>query len=315
VSYLARLSARAVGQVSPTRPAITPKGMPCGQPTMISREAEEPTEEKDRAAPLRTSRSATLHRQEEPAAEEKAAPLRRKAARPEEEEPVAAPLRRQESEEGEEEAAPLRRQAPEEGEEDVAPLRRQAEEEEAESDVAPLRRQAKEEEAEGDAAPMRRQEEDGEEPEVSPKRVIARQEEVPVEETGQTEMPRPQAGLTPGAEPPLEEFAAEPEPPAMHALRRAALPASEPAAPAPRAGSVAPPAAEPAPTPLQFRDRLGEPSIPQAGLFGTGHETKSPDVVIEQVDILIHEPSPPQARNTGRQDQGRAMRARYLRRL
>ena len=40
-----------------------------------------------------------------------------------------------------------------------------------------------------------------------------------------------------------------------------------------------------------------------------------PEVIIEQLDVLIHEPAPPPQPASTRTDHGRSLRARYLRRL
>lgn len=304
MSFLTRLSARAARFPS-TVPVVMPKGLVARQPVPVAR-AEEPAEEQETLSPARPAarRQETDEPQEEASRQET------------EEEPEA---QRQAQEEGEEEVAPLRRQEEEGAEEEpVAPLRRQEKEEEEE--VAPLRRQEQEEEEEEALAPLRRQEE---EEEAQPMRAIARQEEVPLEETGETSSPRSQFELEPKAEPASPELVEAEEPLNAQALHRDMAPGYSLPQPAPAAPGVAagnPPANHPSgrsqssalPTDLFIPE---SPALTGFHTPGTGPELSRPDVVIDQLDVVIHEPAPAPGSQASRIDRGRAFRARYLRRL
>jgi len=248
--------------------------------------------------------------------EEQVAPLRPQETS---EDDQLAFVRRQETAEEDETMAPMRRQAVEE-EEAVQPLRRQAKEEE--EPIQAMRRQAQEEEEEA-VQPLRRQAKEEEEKPIQAMRAIARQEEVPLEDTGQTVPPPTQESLEPGVVPVNQEFAGEEEPSTLQALHRNSLSMS---AQSPRQ------AAEPhaAPEHPSVNRPLPETFSPYSSLapdwsdgMGTsttappnfGSDDQRPSVVIDQVDVLIHEAASPVDRSVSRRSRDRAMRARYLRRL
>ena len=340
MSFLARISYRAARLPSAV-PRVMPKGLAARQAVPIAR-AEDAAEEEQTLSPARpaglrlaqrqeaeeqeeevsrqeTEEEPEAQRQPEEEGEEEVAPLRRQEG---EEEETVATLRRQK--EGEEEVAPLRRQ--EEEEETVATLRRQEEEEleaqrqpeeNGEEEVAPLRRKEEEEET---VATLRRQEE---EEEVQPMRAIARQEEVPLEETGQTSSPRSQIELEPKAEPASPDLPAEQDPVDLQALHRVitpgpGLPPAAPATPGEPVGNhgAAWPSGEPPRSPvLPATSRPESPAPAHFVPAGFAPDPGPPNVVIDQLDVLIHEPAPAPGRHAPRADRGRAFRARYLRRL
>jgi hypothetical protein len=233
-----------------------------------------------------------------------------------EEDRPLAPLRHQTEEE---EAVQTVRRQEEEEEEALQAVRRQAEEEEEEA-LQTVRRQAEEEEEPIQA--LQRQEPEPEEM-VRPMRPIARQEEVPLEETRQTVPPETQANLEPDAGLASQELAGEEEPSEMQALRRNLSPGL---APPPQSALTAHAMADP-PTSSQplAESFISHPSQVLTGLDGIaaadatpqpiGSEDRRPQVIIDQVDVLIHESSPPADRRLSRRTRDRAMRARYLRRL
>jgi len=301
VSYLARISARAAGSRSKV-PAIVPKGLGNRHAPATSR-MEEAGEAEETLAPMRSLGARPVRRQEaEGDSEEVLA-----AAREEEEEEIQ-PIRRQEKEE--EAIQPIRRQE-EKDEEEVAPLRRQEEEEE---EIQPIRRQEKEEEA---IQPIRRQEEKDEEEQAMRMRAIARQEEIPLEESPQPAPPPSQTDLEPDAEPVSQELAGEQEPSDLQALHRDISPGADLSAPAPQGETPASRPLAEALTPFQTR----APNFP-AGLAipemvppTTRMDEARPTVIIDQLDVLIHEPVTQARRAAPRQDRDRTLRARYLRRL
>lgn len=276
MSFLARLSARSLPALS-RMPALMPKGLAARQMAPLYREAAPPEEEPE-IAPWRVAPSR---------------PLQRAEARPGENEELA----RASDEE------------PEEDKPDVQParLRRGAREEEQDEAVAPLRRSAALEEPE-------------EEPAAQPMRTIRRAEEVPLDD-GEKPLRQPfQADLVPGAMPAHPDLANEEEPSDLQALRRDVVP--------PRHASAAPlPAPAPAPCatdawlPRPMADwTAAEPDFaPKEAPFETDSFTPAPasarpQVIIDQLDVLIHEPVAAEpARALA--DHGRLMRARYLRRL
>lgn len=299
MSYLTRLSARTAGPGANTS-AVMPKGLNRHQSAVIARMEET---EKETLSAVRTPPTGPLRRQET-----------------EGEEPEA---QRQPGEEGEEELAALRRQ-PAEEEEQLAPLRR-LESGEDEEQLATLRRQNTEEaEEEEQLAPLRRQVEEEEEEALQPMRTIARQEEVPLEDTGQTAPPPAQANLEPGAEPVSQEFAGEPEPSDLQALHRdmsSALTQSQQQQSAaqldkPEHRALASPSGE-----VFAPPSLTVPDLPDRNAFNhmppqtTGSNDSLPNVIIEQLDVLIQEPAFPAGPGTPRRNRDRSLRARYLRRL
>ena len=290
MSYLARISNRAAGPRA-NAPAVLPKGLDNRQTTPVAR-VEETGEEDETLSPTRPSSARPVRRQETDKAEE--------VARQEvEDEPVAEP-----------DVAPkytdpgAQRQTDEEGEEEVAPLRRQ--EDDGEEEIAALRRQ-----------------EDEGVPEASLARNIARQEEIPLEDTGQPAPPPAQADLEPDSEPTDQELAGEREPSDLRALHRDISPgpgflppASAAQGETPENRAVNRPLAEAsASSHLQaphFTDGL---EVPQTVRQNTGADESRPNVVIDQLDVLIHEPAVSSDRIPPSRDRERALRARYLRRL
>ena len=291
--FLARLSLRARPALS-RAPALMPKGVALRQPGPVFR-AGEPVEEEEQAQPLRRAAARTIRRAEEPQIEE------------EETQRTSAPTA---GEEDEQEQPAMARRA--------SNSLRRAEKPEEEEPAQPLRRAA---------APAR--EPDEEEP-AQAARLIRRAEEVPLEE-GEKPLRQPfQQDLSPGASPLPPDMANEEEPPAMQALRRDIAPF----APPPRAGTAT--AADPDfagsgvesadPFPAKFSGEEVYIPGPPAGfethftgaLGGSGAGASAPQrpqVIIDQVDVLIHEPAAPAVSARPAFDAGRAMRARYLRRL
>lgn len=283
MSYLTRISARIAGSGTNSS-VVMPKGLNKQQPAAIAR-MEETEEEEETLSAMRM--------------------------------PAARPLRRQETEE---EKPEVQRQPSEEDEEEVAPLRRQEAEEEEE--LAALRRQETAAEEE-ELTPMRRQVEEEEEEEIQPLRTIARQEEVPLEDAGQTALPPTQASLEPGTEPVSQEFAGEEEPSDLQALHRdrsSALTQSyqRPVAhvETPESRTVTSPSLE-----VSAPPSLTVPDFPDSNAFNnvppqtSGSNDSRPNVIIDQLDVLIHEPALPAVQSTSCRNRDRSLRARYLRRL
>ena len=311
MSFLTRITNRSVSYRS-SSPVVMPKGIAPRQSVPIAR-AEDAADEDETLSAARVPTSTSVRREETKEPDEAA-----RQSSPEDGEEELAPLRRQQDGEEEEGVAPLRRQA-EEGEEEIAPLRRQADEEKEES-LAALRRQA--DEGEEEVAPLRRMEDaDGEE-DLQTMRSISRQEEVPLEETGQLSPPQSQSSLVPGAEPTSPDLVAEEEPPAMQALHRETQSAQNPipTAPSQYGEAAMGPAYEP-PAPALNAPPLNLPSVPDVpspvefASPNMAHTQPSPNVVIDQLDVLIHEPAPAPERRASAMDRGRSFRARYLRRL
>ena len=220
----------------------------------------------------------------------------------EEEEEHVAPLRRQETEE-KEELAPLRRQETEEEEEQVARLRRQEDEEE----VAPLRRQGEEEEEA-----------------IQTMRTIARQEEVPLEDSGQITPPPTQTQLEPGSQPVSQEFSNDEEPSTLQALHRDISPVLPQSSQPPQGAitNVAGPENSDLSNPSrEMSASLPVPDFPDRPTFinvpsqTTGLNDSPPNVIIDQLDVLIHEPALPADHYRPHPNRDRSLRARYLRRL
>ncbi len=295
MSFLGRLSVRALPALS-RMPAVTPKGLAARHAPPLYREAA-PPEEDPEIAPWRTPASLPLRRADAPSGEDEEM-ARAPAAEPPENEAEVKPAR-------------IRRAAAkpsDETEEPVAPLRR-ATTEEDEPQVAPLLRAEAPEGSE-------------EEPPAQPMRTIRRAEEVPLDD-GEKPLRQPfQADLVPGAMPSHPDLANDEEPSQLQALRRAAAPprqastAAPPPTPppaAPRGADAWPPRPEPA-------WAGAEPGFaPEVPAFETGGFAPAPapgrtQVVIDQLDVVIHEPTA-SAPARAQADHGRLMRARYLRRL
>ena len=276
MSFLARISYRAARLPSAV-PRVMPKSLAARQAVPIAR-AEDAAEEEQTLSPARPAGLRLAQRQEAEEQEEE--------------------VSRQETEEEPE----AQRQPEGEGEEEVTPLRRQEGEEE--ETVATLRRQ-----------------EEGEE-EAQPMRAIARQEEVPLEETSQTSSPRSQFELEPKAEPPSPDLPDEQDPSDLQALHRVmtsgpGLPPAAPATPGEPIGShgAAWPSGEPPRSPVLPAISLPESPAAHSVPASFAPDSGPPNVVIDQLDVLIHEPAPAPGRHAPRADRGRAFRARYLRRL
>ncbi|MCB4768045.1 hypothetical protein LGR54_05470 [Ancylobacter sp. Lp-2] len=283
MSFLARLSLRSRPTLSRVS-AVMPKGLAVRQPAPVYRAAETPDDEEEQAQPLR--RAATR-------------PIRRvEGAAPAEDEIPRATAPAPEQHEDEEPPATARR----------APMSLNRAHEQNEEP-----------------------QEEGEPDEPTPaSRLIRRAEEVPLED-GDRPLRQPfQEDLSPGASPLPPDMATEEEPPAMQALRRA-IP--RPAGPSPRGEVGVPP-----PPGGVFDEGAPDRSHPFAPAFGgeaaslahalmpfdTGFapaggsgpdRSERPQVIIDQVDVVIHEPAPPAVAARAPFDAARAMRARYLRRL
>jgi hypothetical protein len=295
MGFLARLSLRARPALS-RAPALLPKGLVMRQPASAFR-AEEPAEDEEPAQPLRRAAARTVRRAAEPPPEE--AEMQR-ASEP-------AP-----SEEDEQEQPAMATRP--------AGALHRAEEPGDEEAAQPLQRTT---------APV--PEPEDEQP-AQATRLVRRAEEVPLEE-GERPLRQPfQEDVSPGASPLPPDMANEEEPPAMQALRRDTAPfVPPPRHPADRAGAVGPGfdgfGLEPAqPHSANFYGEAGYiPGLPAgfappvaeaAGESRTDTPApQRPQVIIDQVDVLIHEPAAPAAPARPAFDAGRAMRARYLRRL
>lgn len=168
---------------------------------------------------------------------------------------------------------------------------------------------------------------EGEE-EIRPARLIRRAEEVPLDATERPLRQPFQSELGPGATPPHPELAAEEEPADLRALRRdtSPQPAAHGTAEGPgRAaqGSIVPESV--APFNPGFGDRSegmgtgayfeadGGPVLTPPRAVGASAER--PQVIIDQLDVLIHEPAPSHYAARAGADRDRMLRARYLRRL
>lgn len=324
MSYLVRISARS-GSVRRDVALVRPKGIADGHTATIAR-AEEAPDEKETLSPMRPYAVRRAERQEDSQDEE----VSRREANEESETELAAARngiggrlaqRRTEEKEEKEEIATLRRQDDTE-EEVVSPLRRQEMEEEEKA----TRLMRQEEEEEEEVAPLRRQEteqEVEEGPEARSMRTIARQEEIPLEDTGQTAPPPTQAELEPGAEQPDQELAGESEPSELQALHRDI--ATDPGGPAPTPATQTEPSEKrsatvpPAETSPYFRPHVplfdDETVIPSGVAQGSRADESRPTVVIDQLDVLIHEPADSANRNLPDRSRERTFRARYLRRL
>lgn len=302
MSYLARISDRVAGPREPAR-AVMPKGLAHAKTPTVARSGAADAEANEELRPP-----------EEGVGEE----LSRLGPKDAEEEEQLVALRRQDAEEQEDMLAPLRRQAEEEEEEaPIQAVRRQAEEEEA--PIQAVRRQAEEEEA--PIQTLRRQAaEEEDEAAVQPIRTIARQEEIPLEDTGQTVPPPPQESLDPDAGPVSQELAGEEAPPELQALHRDVL--SMPAPPPPPAAAVPETSLANRPLPETATHVPAFPpprpegiETPHVATQPLGSESRRPQVIIDQVDVLIHETASSPDRSASPRSRDRAMRARYLRRL
>lgn len=278
MSYLARLSARAVGTRAGA-PAVLPKGLGAHQAPNIARQ-QEAAEEDETLAPMRQFSARQPVRREEDEPEE--------VSRQETEEDPEAQRQTDEGRE-EEEIAPLRRQESE-GEEEIAPLRRQEVEEDPEA--RPRRILARQEEIpledNGQRAPPLAQTDNGSGAE-SPSQELAGERE-----------PTDLQALRRDVSPPL----------IPSTLTPAAQGAGPEERPAKRPLAQAPDFSQPQAPPLS--EGL---AIPHVVTTSAGAVEPRPTVVIDQLDVLIQEPAVPAGRNPPRLNRERALRARYLRRL
>jgi len=267
-------------------------------------EEEEEMQAVRRSSPQQDDQMQTLRRQAEEEEEAAAQPVRRQA---EEEEEALQTVRRAEGEdEDEERAQALRRQEEEEealqtvrrseqaDEEQARALRRQEEEEEEEA-LQTVRRAEEEEEA---AQPLRRdaggQEKDQEQAQAQAQAQAIRRQEEEEDLQAVRRMTGDPASLDPDNSPFPEEMRDEPEPSALMALRREV---------------AAPPAATMPTRPFDPGWSDGEGLSPTAG-----DSFARPSVHIDQLDVLIEEPSGA-ASGAGAPDRSRAIRTRYLRRI
>lgn len=226
-------------------------------------------------------------------------------------------------------------EAPQEEEEQVArqvllrasQLRRNAEapEEEGEEELA---RAAEEEVAEEEqpeeplAQALRREEEELSE-EAGEVRAVRRSEEVPLEEGERPLRPPFQAELEPRAMTSHPDLADQEEPSDLQALRRATLAPSlppgpghsfatwdEPVSPASGPGFANSVEGSSAGFPLEAAGST-LPLTPTP----SGGGADRPQVIIDQLDVMIREEAPPRVAGPRAADHGRMLRARYLRRL
>jgi len=291
MSFLARLALRARPALS-RAPALMPKGLVARQPEPVFRAAE-PGEEEEQAQPLR--RVAAVRRAQEPPPDKEEEEMRRASA------PMA------DEEDKEQPAMPLRM---------PGQLRRATEpEDDGQEPAQPMRR-----------ATIPESDKEKEKQDKQAARLISRAEEVPLED-GEKPLRQPfQEDLSPGASPLPPDMANQEEPPAMQALRRDVAAFAPPPGRAATAGGPAPEGfgtGEGGPFSSKFGDesayRPASPMSFEAGFGNAGGPgsaaSQRPQVVIDQVDVLIHEPAAPQSAARPAFDSARAMRARYLRRL
>lgn len=218
-----------------------------------------------------------------------------------EEEPMQA-LRRQPIGNEEEPMQALHRQPTDEEDEPVQAKRIHRQE------AAPEEEEAAPEEEEP-AQLMRRQPAEEEEP----MRTLRRQPAEEVAEPVRTrqihrELQPDEPELNPRSSPPPEITPDEPGPPSLRAAY-AEAPAAAGQAPTipPYPTSNTPPLAPP---------RFDVPDAPPSAPTATpDSEFRRPHIVIDQLDVLIHEPAPPARPTSASSDRSRALRARYLRRL
>lgn len=308
MSFLARLSARALPALS-RLPAVMPKGLAARQMAPVYRDAVPPEEEAD-IAPWRAPTGPKLRRAEAPTGENHENDEDRMARAP-----AAAPP------EGEPEVQPARlRRAPAlppDAEAEPARLHRAPAlpPDTAEEPVAPLRRAEAAETAD-----------EAEEADEEPMRTLRRAEELPLDD-GEKPLRQPfQADLVPGAMPGHPDLADQEEPSNLQALRRDVAPPRQGLAGAAPLTPAFPPARDPwlprpapdwGPAPEWAGAEPGfasEASVPEAASAMTGSAAGRAQVVIDQLDVLIHEPAAAAPARL-QADHGRLMRARYLRRL
>lgn len=311
MSFLARLAQRATTPGSAA--VLVPKQRRARSPAVRRAEVgPEPEPEEIAEAPVREARrrpaSGLLRAAEEPAEEE--AQLAREIEETDEGEAQRASA-------GAPAAEPPADEAPEEMQ--PARLARQAEEPELERETAP-----EEGPEEMRASPVARSvvayraggvlEEDEEE--IQAARSLTTEDMLPENAT------------------PAEETAGEPEPPDLRALRRSPDAPAAPATGAPagwgpgadavvsEVGDAAASAATPPPgtaavlVPSSFEAPDFAPDAMLAGPAGATSSASRPRILIEQLDVVIHEPAPvaTPSRDSGALSRG-AVRARYLRRL
>jgi hypothetical protein len=313
VSFLHRIASRAVPTVYRT-PALNPKGRTGSRPPLPARAVRRAQEEPDEMP------------EEEPTATASRLPA-----------PPVARLADDEVEEDREGRVPRQIEAKDnESESDIAdavsaqPLRRQAVEEDEPEGTAtrPLLRATEEEEAPATrarrtAAPPPA---DEEEP-VAARRLLGRADEEgpevqPARALTEDDM-SPESAVLP------DEMAGEEEPRDVRALRRSAegspLPTGQPAAPVTAAADSRGAPAEPIPPWYPAEERAAQSAYPAAPPTSAGSVipapataslgAERPQVLIDQIDVLIREPAAPAPAAGHTPDTGRSLRARYLRRL
>ncbi len=297
MSYLSRLSRRVAVSRSLISVAL-PKGVVPRAPIQRSESA---LEEDEAVAPLRRTGNAPVRRLEEEPPEEPdvsrmALPL---SATGTSRAPGVKPVMRQTDEEGDEELSRIQRQENEE--EELAPLRRQETAEE-EEELAPLRRMEGEEEEEA----MRSSVNPPHSPETGHSPVPGPMSRAPVFRNAAEEVLEPSEEDVPSEAMPLRR---DIDPAPVHPV------STVPSAVEARSAALNPAAMLPG-NPLTgtpFTDPL---TLPDSAPLTSAAEPAQSDVVIEQLDVLIHEPSVP----SGNQRQSlsgrnKSMRSRYLRRL
>lgn len=293
MSLFSRVAARAGIADAEPAPLATPKGLAGMGLFRAAAEPEAHEKEEEEVAPLR--------RISQLPDEEPVRPLRRAAARPEEKEEgeEMAPLRRAargEEDEDEVRPAPVRRAATEEADEPITALRRTLPDED-EPALQPMRRAVNEEEEgkAGEVAALRRTGEPMEEEEIA---APLRRAFPPDAETLDAETsPRPP---TSGAE---EEL------PGLRMLRREAATLNAGPATGDTSGPAGPGVSSAGPEPAPAFVPIVETGPPRPAPAGLA-SAERPRVVIEHIDVQVHEPAA-QARGWT-PDLGRALRARYL---
>lgn len=334
---MALRSADAPGRLDPVSPPVSPP----------AHRMEAVDEEQTEAQPLRRSDSeqdeaSPLRRREQ--TEDESLSMARIDGPRDDSEGQARPRRRQGQEREPAEIAELTRSTTRRAEavdDEAHALRRSDDEQEAAAQALHRQQQEDAETAQSARALRRADTEPGEdEPARSLRRSEVREEESSIPKTsrmpqGQAEMaeeqsetPQPETplgalrrapdadeGLDPESASPLDDLAAEPEPPTAMAIRRD-LPGSA------SATVEAPAAAATGGMPLADSGEPGldlgyglEPTPPAAALDMASADLGRPSVLIDQLDVLIHEPAHPGSALPRQQQRSRGVRARLLRRL
>jgi hypothetical protein len=285
VSFLARIAMRAGIPGGGTEPLLVPKDRGLQRPPNLARQEIEPEEDQ----------AQTLRRQPETEIEEAEVQTLRRQLEGEDEEAAPAPIVPPASQEEEPEVRAAGTGAADmPDEEQMQPARRLARMAEDGEELHAIRRMAATEEDEESAEaarPLRRSF-------VVRRSVQRAPAPVPSE-------------LGPKTSPPPKIVSDEPEPSNLRALGEPMPAAAPPPGPVPTGdrpdrsswGGEAPMAVLP---PQPFAEAHPEPP---AGHF------ERPQVVIDRLDVLIHEPMAPARGPDGTKRRSRSFRARYLRRL